>query len=77
MYRIEVKNFNPIHFFGCKKLLIFYTKGVRGICPLQANFHKFLFRKTCENFACGRPQAVLAILAVYIRRQCLLFVHMS
>ena len=61
VYRNEVKKLQFDTPFSLQKLLVFHAKGVRGICPLQANFNKFLFRKTCENFACGRPQAVLAM----------------
>ena len=33
---------------------------------MQANFHKFLLGKTCENFACVYTQAVLAVLKIQI-----------
>ena len=62
VYRNERKNFNPIHFFCYEKLLVFHTKGVRGICPLQANFFKFLLRTNLER-----------VVPVDVHRQCLLF----
>ena len=38
------------------------AKGVRGICPLQANFFKFPLRGNLKIGACEGTQAVLAIL---------------
>ncbi len=37
-------------------------KGVRGICPLQADFSKFPLREFGKIEACVPTQAVLAIL---------------
>lgn len=36
--------------------------------PLQAVFASFRWGKTCKNGACGRPQAVLAMLLQISRR---------
>ena len=61
MYRIEVKNFNPIHFFGCKKLLFFTLRGSGGYALCKQIFISFCSEK------------LVKILPVDARKQCLLF----
>lgn len=44
-------------------------KGVRGICPLQADFSKFPLREFGKIEACVPTQAVLAIFVQTARRE--------
>ena len=65
--------FIKIEMFLLRNYKNFFQKGVRGICPRQANFFKFRFRKTCKNFVCVYTQAVLAI-PLYMGTQAVLAV---
>ena len=71
--------FIKIEMFLLRNYKNFFQKGVRGICPLQANYFKFPFGETCKNIACGHTQAVLAVrpcvmtqavLAIPLWREC-------